>query len=159
MCRDKNAHGYRLLFNSMNQVDEPLNKISSYVREESVNATKFNTHVKGFNLSLSAHDVYSADEYIPYFYRTPFTRLRLMSHKLSVEMGRWHRTPANLRTCSCDNTAVQKEEHVLMSCPLSDDCRNRYQILDFRNMNSLLNETVHVVELCRYVYDVLQIYE
>lgn len=160
MCRDKNTQGYRLLIDAMNQVNEPepLNKISTYVREESVNAATFNTYVADLNPSLSVLDAYSTDKYIPDIYRTSIARLRLMSHKLRVEMGRWHPTPANLRTCLCDKIAAQTEEHVLMSCPLLDNCRNRYQILDFRNVNSLMSEKVHVVELCKYVHDVRRIY-
>ncbi len=41
------------------------------------------------------------------------TRIRLSSHRLRVETGRWDRIPFENRTCLCG--AVQTEEHVLLN--------------------------------------------
>lgn len=160
MCRQQNTLGYRLLLSTTQQINDlnPLDRMSTYMQEESVNATKLNTYVADLNPSLDVHEVYTTDKYIPDFYRVSFTRLRLMSHHLRVETGRWNRTPANLRTCPCDDTSVQTEEHVLIMCPLSNNCRIRYGILDFRNIISLMNEKNHVTELCKYVHDTLRMY-
>ena len=159
MCRDHNTPGYRFLSNAMQQNEMyPLNKISEYVRREAINATKLRTYISDFNPSLTVHGVYSTDRYIPDFYRTSFSRLRLMSHNLRVETGRWSRTPAHLRTCPCDDASVQTEEHVLTACVLTENCRGRYTMLNFNNINSLMNENENLFELCKYVHDVLGIY-
>ena len=160
MCRDSGTPGFRFLSNVLNQNDQPksLECIAREVRERSENATKLSIYLTDFNPSLSVHKVYSTTQYIPDFYRVSFTRLRLMSHNLRVETGRWSRTPAHLRVCVCDNNSVQSESHVLIRCPLSAHCRLRYDMLNFRNINSLMNEENNVIELCKYVYDVLSIY-
>ena len=124
-----------------------------------MHGTKFNTYVSIFNPSLTVHTIYFTDKYIPDFYRESFTRLRLMSHNLKVETGRWSRTPPHLRTCICDGISVQSEEHVLISCSLTEDCRNNYRMLNFDSVISLMNESNFVFELCKYVYDVLKVYE
>lgn len=155
MCRYENTPDYRLLSNELRQNGElnSSDKISNFLRERSANANKFNTYVSDFNPSLSVHKVYSTDMYVPDFHRTAFTRVRLMSHNLQVETGRWSRIPAHLRTCPRDDTSVQTEEHELISCPLSERCRNRYRMLDFRNINVLMNEQNLIVHdvLCVYV--------
>ena len=61
-----------------------------------------------------------------------------MSHNLKVETGRWSRTPKELRVCSCTSDTIQTEEHVLLHCPLSDQCRQRYPALNFSSMSELL---------------------
>ena len=161
MCRDHNTPGYRFLSKTLqlNVEQSSIDRISNYVRDKAPNATKLNTYMRDFNPSMGTHEVYSTSKYIPDFCRESFSRLRLMSHNLRVETGRWSRTPAHLRTCPCDNTSVQTEAHVLTSCQLSECIRNRYNMLNFGNINDLMNETNYVGELCRYVYDVLSIYE
>ena len=160
MCRDNGTPGYRYLSNviQQNYQHNTLEVIAHGVREGSRNATKLTTYVSDFNPSLCVHKVYSTTQYIPDFCRVSFTRLRLMSHNLRVETGRWSRTPAHLRTCSCDNDSVQSESHVLVLCPLSNHCRTRYSMLNFENVNTLMNEPTHIVELCKYIHDVLSLY-
>ena len=53
--------------------------------------------------------------YIPDYLRITFTRFRLSSHRLRVEVGRWSRTPREERVCAC-GTGVQDEFH-LFQCP------------------------------------------
>ena len=90
--------------------------------------------------------------------RQAFTRIRLMSHNLKVETGRWSRIPVELRVCSCDNNTTQTEEHVLLHCPLSDHCRQCYPMLDFSSMRGLIERDDLLKELCNYMYDVLKLY-
>ena len=158
MCRNQNTPGYRLLANSLQENDDArsLDRIAEYVHERSLDATKMNTYVSDFNPSLTVREVYSSDRYIPDFYRTSFTRLRLMSHNLRVETGRWSRIPPHLRTCPCDGASVQLEDHVLISCTMTESCRNNYRMLTFSDIRSLMTERNHILELCKYVYDVLQ---
>lgn len=43
--------------------------------------------------------------------------------------------------CSCSVKAVQSEVHVMLECPLSAQCREKYPRLDFANINVLLGVT------------------
>ena len=48
-------------------------------------------------------------------HRIAMTRLRLGSHYLRIETGRWARIPPERRSCSCQ-TGIQDEYHVLLQC-------------------------------------------
>ena len=159
-CRNYGTPGFRFLSNVLEQNDQAnnLESVASGVRERSRSVTKINLYASEMNPSLCVHKVYSANQYIPDFCRVSFTRLRLMSHNLKVETGRWSRTPTPLRTCACDNHSIQSESHVLISCPLSDHCRTRYSMLNFGNIHSLMNEETNVGELCKYINDVLNVH-
>ena len=52
---------------------------------------------------------------MPDYLRITFTRFRLSSHRLRIEVGRWSRTPRDQRLCFC-GTGVQDEFH-LFQCP------------------------------------------
>ena len=88
-----------------------------------------------------------------------FQELGLMSHNLRIETGRWSRTPSQDRVCICDNARIQTEQHVLVECPLTEHLRDKYSVLNYRNVNELLNDNVHLRDLCSFVYDVLDIFE
>ena len=53
---------------------------------------------------------------IPECARVEFTRLRLGSHRLRVEAGRWSHNPRDQRYCKCAEV-LQDKEHVLLHCP------------------------------------------
>ena len=162
MCRDSSTPGFRFLSGILEGNSElnSLQRIAREIREKSENATKLNTYVTELNPSLGVHEVYSAIQYIPDYYRVSFTRLRLMSHNLRVETGRWSRTPAYARTCPCDKVSIQTESHVLISCPLSNHCRQRWDTLDYTNVNNLMKvESNRCIDLCKYIDDVLNVYK
>ena len=46
--------------------------------------------------------------------RVIFTRLRLSSHDLAIEKGRWSRIPHENHLCPCGH--VQTEEHIVCYC-------------------------------------------
>ena len=49
--------------------------------------------------------------------RKNLTRLRISSHKLSVETGRFNKTPLENRLCAmCDKGLVEDEFHFMISC-------------------------------------------
>ena len=104
------------------------------------------------DLQLILH--YQCTKFIPDFKR----RLRVMSHSLRVETGRWSRIPPEMRLCTCDQHAVQTEEHVLLACPLSRTLRQRYGSLDFTNMTTLMESKGNEKELCNFTFDVLYLY-
>lgn len=111
------------------------------------------------NPELAVHDVYSSRVYIPDFTRTAFSRLRLMSHNLRIETGRWSRTPTELRLCDCGERRVQDEAHVLLECPMSNDCRLGFEMLNFASFQGLMNEREQCDKLCKYVHKVLNVYQ
>ena len=80
-----------------------------------------------------------------------------MSHSLRVEVGRWSRSPRQERGCPCNNTSVQTEQHVMIQWDLSQLCQDRYPMLNFDNNNYSLHEDVYLLDLCRYVHEVLAI--
>lgn len=61
-------------------------------------------------------------------YRHAMTRLRVSSHRLEVEAGRWHKpvsTPFNERKCRvCDN--IEDEYHFMVECQLYQELREKY---------------------------------
>ena len=85
--------------------------------------------------------------------------LRVMSHDLRIETGRWSRTPRELRVCSCDSQAVQNETHVLIECPRSRSVRQKFRDLNYSNIESIFEEENHLLDLCQYIYEVLKLYD
>ena len=61
-------------------------------------------------------------------FRYAFTRLRVASHRLEIEAGRWHktnRTPAEERKCVNCNS-LEDEFHFVLECSLYQDLRQIY---------------------------------
>ena len=91
----------------------------SVIKESIVNhppsASKFTTY-QTLNPTLEVHPLYSTKSpTLPDYLRINFTRYRLSSHRLRVEVGRWSHTPRDQRLCSC-GTGVQDEMHIFQ-CP------------------------------------------
>ena len=59
--------------------------------------------------------------------RISFTRIRLCSHKLRSETGRWSGTPPDQRICPHCLISVQDERHIL-ECPATRDIRTMYNV-------------------------------
>ena len=60
-------------------------------------ATKLRTYTTEVNPAMSVHQIFRTNELIEDYKRESFTRLRLMSYNLRIEVGRWSRTPAAQR--------------------------------------------------------------
>ena len=103
------------------------------------------------------HEVYRKSVYVPDYLRVCLTRLRLMSHNLKIETGRWSRLPREDRVCQCDRISVQDEKHVLLDCPMSAQVRRRYQLLPFESVSSLM-KCNNVLDLCKFVKEILECY-
>ena len=61
-------------------------------------------------------------------YRISLSRLRLSSHRLEIEMGRWakpNKVPLDSRKCKICNV-VEDEFHFILECILFKDLRKRY---------------------------------
>ena len=91
------------------------------------NKTNYLTY-KYINPTLSLHNVYSrCTDFIPEYLRLLFTRMRLSSHRLKIETGRWARLPRERRLCVCG--AAQDERHVLSFCPQVDHIRKYFEYI------------------------------
>ena len=90
------------------------------------------------NPSLSVHPLYDSYD-VPEYDRIAFTRLRLGSHHLQYEMGRWSRTPQESRMCPCG--IVQSDKHVLLDCELTRQARQDLFIPGDINIEQFYNYT------------------
>ena len=133
--------------------------IINLVSNKPEDATKFNTYRTVLNPGLIVHQVYSREQYVPDFTPIAFTRLRLMSHDLKIETGRWSRVPRDMRRCQCDGTSVQSEYHVLVDCLLTREIRRKFELHNIQNLNDIFNENNNVNKICNYIYDALNVYK
>ena len=121
--------------------------------------TKYVTYMS-INPNLTVHNVYShtvlGDEFIPEVYRISFSRMRLSSHRLRIEVGRWSHLPREARLCPCGQ--IQDECHVLRDCPLTQPVRHVYSSGANILFPDILNDA-KVVKDFQYIYDVQRSYE
>ena len=133
-----------------------MEKIKTTVRNK-LGATKLQTYCTELNSTLERHAVYGKSVFLPDYLRVPFTRLRVMSHNLKIETGRWRRLRREQRVCQCDRESVQEEKHVLLVCPLTAHIRQRYHMLPLDSMNSLMGCN-NGIDLCKFVKETLNVY-
>ena len=120
-------------------------------RVSSAVATRMVTYTS-INQAFTVHPVYNCI-HMPETARISFSRIRLASHHLHIETGRWSRTPRDNRTCVCDSGEVQTEAHVLLHCPLTEQLRQRHN-LNYTSMHDLMSSDDHVA-LVNYCHAVL----
>lgn len=58
-------------------------------------------------------------------YRIYLSRLRLSSHRLHIETGRWTNTPLNERHCDLCN-CLEDEYHFVLECNRYNELRKKY---------------------------------
>ena len=128
LTRDKNR--------SMNVYLERLQNCDDFIRkdrDERVERVRTSERTKSVtyravNPTMDVHPIYKGcEEPVDDYLRMSFTRFRTSSHRLRIETGRWSRTPRERRFCQCDE-GIQSEEHVLMSCPLTEPIRQKYGV-------------------------------
>ena len=85
--------------------------------------------------------------------RVAMTKLRVSSHRLEIEVGRWtrpNRTPVDERKCNYCNK-LEDEFHFLLECTLYEDLRKQYikkyfwhrpNMLKLRELMSTKNRTI-----------------
>jgi len=83
-------------------------------------------------------------------------RLRLSSHKLAIEMGRWSRIPREDRLCPCG--VIQTEQHVICHCPLSDHIPSQFSAVSFSNIAEFF-DCAEVGVVCCVFCLILSIYD
>ena len=136
ICSDANTRRARFLERCRNIGNEnPIDRTIELVRVRAQGATKLTTYITDMKPTMTVHPVYKTKVSIPDYKRESFTRLRLMYYNLRVEVGRWSRTPLQERVCQCDGIQVQTEKHVLIDCPPSTWCRDKYSMLNYSNIN------------------------
>ena len=117
--------------------------------------TKFVTY-RDINPELLEHNVYALNHrsFVSELYRLDFTRLRLSSHNLKIETGRWSRLPRERRLCPCGH--VQDEKHVIEECELTEHLRLQYgHLIDYPNV---LGNPKQLSDF-QYLHDVLTAYQ
>ena len=57
------------------------------------------------------------------------TKIRLSSHNMAIEKGRWSRTPREQRLCECGQ--IQTERHIIGECPTTEAVRVQNPELNF----------------------------
>ena len=116
---------------------------------ENIESSKRMTY-KLLNPNLESPNLYrNHNLYIPEHHRVAYTRMRLSSHCLKIETGRWSRIPRERRLCQCGS--VQDEVHVILHCPLLQNIRDGFPNINFSSINEVM---VHdsESELCRCLY-------
>ena len=108
-----------LLCNDVDDVEVGIQEVKQSVRDST--SSRRCTYLE-INPRLSVHAVYSMTERVAERDRVAFTRFRVSSHSLAVEMGRWSRRgrgrlPLEERLCVCGQ--VQTEVHVVEHCILT----------------------------------------
>ena len=104
------------------------NYVTSYIEEtktriRSDTSSRRITYLE-INPQLSVHGMYRQHTVTKEKHRIDTSRLRLGSHRLKIETGRWSRIPRELRLCPCGE--VQTESHVLCQCPLTQHIRDNF---------------------------------
>ena len=87
--------------------------------------------------------------------RVKYSKLRLSTHTLRIEIGRWSRTPRDKRLCRCLDDELT-EEHVLLLCVETNVIRQKFEI-DVRDISDLfLLEDEKVTNL---IFEVMKLME
>ena len=72
------------------------------------------------------------------------TRYRTGSHNLMIEKGRiYSQLDRDERLCKCQ-TEIQNLKHVMLSCPLLNDIRTKYSVID---IHSGINNVDYILEM------------
>ena len=89
------------------------------------------------------------------FDRLVATRIRLSSHELAIEKGRWSRTPRESRLCNCGE--IQTEVHVVCFCPITDVVRASYPELNFQSLEAVFKsvDSTKAIRAIRRCYELV----
>ena len=163
ICQNKRTSSYNMITKLMKGVS--LGRVSpkDLCLGKSDDFTKFVLYRSVMNDTLSVHPIYTKMSPIPDFQRISFSRLRLCSHNLISEKGRWSRTPADRRTCPCDERSIQDEHHVLLACQRTSHLRDRFKnTLSINPGATTVNDLMkhqNIKYLSEFVYLCMKIFE
>ena len=139
----------------VNDIEEAQTLLKTRIENSESNRISF---YKRINPSLDVHNIYCKPTKVNEIERISWTRLRLSSHSLAIETGRWNRRgrgrlPVEERLCQCGY--VQTEDHVIEVCPLSLHIRQRFNITTVNEF--MVVRTDHDV-VCSAAHKLLALY-
>ena len=132
ICEAKQTRGYRFLHGLLVPTAARPSLTEKFANEQGTKAATY----RSMNPELKVHPVYLSHEYIDERARITFSRLRLSSHSLKVETGRWSRIAHDERLCGCGG-GVEDESHVLLVCPKTEAVRRKFNV-DVTVMNDVV---------------------
>ena len=101
---------------------ESLSNMVNTIREKAnLNHSRYKSYLK-LNPSLTRSGLYN--RYLPYYKLREVTRLKVISHNLEIDVGRYQFKNVNERLCSCGE--IETEEHFLMQCCQYTHIRQKY---------------------------------
>ena len=109
-----------------NLVIDSIRRTQDTIREKAQSRSKFAAYLI-LNPSLECPPLY--DGRIPEHMRIEISRLRLISHNLKIETGRWSRIEQHRRLCQCGE--IQTEQHVVETCTITEQVREKYADINF----------------------------
>lgn len=111
------------------------------------------------NPELIKCTIYNKSTNIPEYARIACTRMRLSSHYLRIETGRWSRIPRENRLCNCGQ--IQTEYHVLFECNQTETYRRECpEINQCSSLSDLLNRNdVEMKNVCILCHKVLNYFK
>ena len=113
--------------------------------------TRHQTYLE-MNPTLSVSCIYSS--LVPEYLRLAYTRIRLSSHRLRIETGRWSRLPRENRLCPFGN--IQSEQHVMCKCHLVKHLVPQ-NLCDLRSPGDMLSvgteNIFFAAQLCHDIFD------
>lgn len=161
LAKSANTKCYQTLMSAYNLAHDPLqadlNKQKESIRQKATTSSK-RAFYNDINPTGDIHNIYLLKEnFVPEHTRVAFTRLRLVSHRLRIETGRWARLPKERRTCICDNASIQDEVHAIFQCTLTRHIREKYNVLepDFNTLFDLQQPT----SLCNFFNESLKYFD
>ena len=157
LCERKRTDGYKYI----NKLLDNPNIFGMHTLLQKF-SNEFGTKAATYRLinnTLSVHKVYTSKAYLTEYERIVFTRLRLSSHNLFIEKGRWSRVPRDNRICECDE-GIQDEEHILLDCPLNIHIRETFQInRGLYENNGTLMHSLEEAKLIKFIKRCMDTFE
>jgi len=137
LCRDANTTCARYVNRLLNSNGDlrisDIDMIKQRVQES--DRSKFITY-KDMNPNLTVSAIYSTR--VIEYHRMCFSKFRLSSHNLMIEMGRWSRIPRDQRLCSCSE--IQTELHVISACPRTLHIRDSFPHVNCATFANLFDQ-------------------
>ena len=136
-------------------------KIAMETLKDNVNNSPLSSRkitYREINPDLLVHNIYSTRHNVSELDRVSFTRFRVASHSLAVEVGRWSRRgrgrlPLEERLCICG--AIQTEVHVVQMCPMTQNIRDSYNV---SSIGDIFSNQRTLAEQCKIINLILSEY-
>ena len=131
LCEANNTKGYQYLCKVLNEDLSLPEEIERRKISIKASTSSKSIYYREINPCLEMHPMYEASD-VKEHDRISATIIRLSSHDLAIEKGRWSRTKRENRLCGCGS--VQTEEHVVCSCERTEAIRIKYPDVNFSNL-------------------------